>query len=108
MCWHHGKIEFHVIEAKGNANERFLPNNIFRGLTGRGENMEVNAILVQSLIAIGGLVKHALGEKMAYQYKVNYLFEDIDRSDIDKNRKAEGLENLALSLFGEEIKGDVK
>lgn len=47
-------------------------------------------------------------DKIAYQYKVNYLFEDIDRSDIDKNRKAEGLENHALYTFGEEIHGDVK
>lgn len=43
--------------------------------------------------------------KIAYLCKVNYLFEDMDGSDIDKDRKAEDLENHALYVLGERYKG---
>lgn len=52
--------------------------------------------------------KACSGGKIAYQYEVNYFFKDIDRSDIDKNRKAKGLENNVLHLPGGKNKGDVK
>lgn len=39
-------------------------------------------------------------QKIAYQYEVNYLFEDTDRMALTNSRKSEGLGNHALYLFG--------
>lgn len=70
--------------------------------------MEVNTVPAQGIIAAGGLVKHAL-ERWGLLTSMRLITSSkTDRSDIDKNRKAEALENHALTYWEEEIKEYVK
>lgn len=98
-CWHHGKIKLSTIKPK----EMLMISYYLIIFAEPWQVLKGTWRWTQFLFRYNSYKRASKAcswDKIAYQYKVNYLFEDIDRSDIDKNRKAEGLENHALYLLG--------
>lgn len=92
MHGHHRKIK-----AKGNANEKLLPHHICKVLPGNEGNMEVDMSPLQVIMALRGLLKHALGRKLLFRTRVIATLRTLAAMTLIRTEKQMALEILLFT-----------
>lgn len=77
-------------------------------MTGIEGNMEVDTIPVQGIIAVRGLVKHALGIKLLISIRLITSLRTLTEVTLTRTEKQKALKIVVFTHLEEEIQGDVK
>ena len=71
-------------------------------------NMEVDTIPDRGIIAVRGLVKHALGRKLLISMRLITSLRTLTEVTLTRTEKQRALKIMLFSSLEEEIKGDIK
>lgn len=77
-------------------------------MTGIEGNMEVDTLPVQDIIAIRGLVKHALGTKLLIRIRLITCVRTLTEVTLTRTEMQKALKIMHFTCLEEEIQGDVK